>query len=88
MEDIGSQDNNASSCFGTGSVAGAVIGTFLTTIILSAVAVVLYKQWRRHKDENFTSPPRSHHCARNIKTNIPLLKELHKNEKSAEFRTL
>ncbi|XP_014607481.1 PREDICTED: uncharacterized protein LOC106788589 isoform X1 [Polistes canadensis] len=52
MEDIGSQDNNASSCFGTGSVAGAVIGTFLTTIILSAVAVVLYKQWRRHKGKH------------------------------------
>nr|XP_050845347.1 enolase-phosphatase E1-like [Vespula vulgaris] len=52
MEDIASQDINASSCFGTGSVAGAVIGTFLTTILLSAVAALLYKQWRRHKGKH------------------------------------
>lgn len=52
MEDVASQDNNVSSCFGAGSVAGAVIGTFLTTILLSAVAALLYKQWRRHKGKH------------------------------------
>lgn len=40
------------TCFGTGSVAGAVIGTFLTTILLLAVAALLYRQWRRHKSES------------------------------------
>lgn len=39
------------TCFGAGSVAGAVIGTFLTTILLLAVAALLYRQWRRHKSE-------------------------------------
>ncbi|KAK2582135.1 hypothetical protein KPH14_004500 [Odynerus spinipes] len=53
MEDVSSQDNNAAySCFGAGSVAGAVIGTFLTTILLSVVAALLYKQWRRHKGKH------------------------------------
>ncbi|EGI63448.1 hypothetical protein G5I_08176 [Acromyrmex echinatior] len=37
------------TCFGAGSVAGAVIGTFLTTILLLAVAAFLYRQWRRRK---------------------------------------
>jgi hypothetical protein len=41
------------TCFGAGSVAGAVIGTFLTTILLFAVAALLYKQWRRRKGECF-----------------------------------
>ncbi|XP_011694763.1 PREDICTED: uncharacterized protein LOC105454098 isoform X1 [Wasmannia auropunctata] len=40
------------TCFGTGSVAGAVIGTFLTTILLLAVAALLYKQWRRRKSKH------------------------------------
>lgn len=52
MENVASQDNNANSCFGAGSVAGAVIGTFLTTVLLSAVAALLYKQWRRHKGKH------------------------------------
>ncbi|KYM88595.1 hypothetical protein ALC53_03079 [Atta colombica] len=37
------------TCFGAGSVAGAVIGTFLTTILLLTVAAFLYRQWRRRK---------------------------------------
>ncbi|TGZ46061.1 Uncharacterized protein DBV15_12949 [Temnothorax longispinosus] len=46
------------ACFGAGSVAGAVIGTFLTTILLLAVAALLYRQWRRHKSESLsTSQP-------------------------------
>ncbi|XP_011265640.1 uncharacterized protein LOC105257003 [Camponotus floridanus] len=40
------------TCFGAGSVAGAVIGTFLTTILLLAVAALLYRQWRRHKGKH------------------------------------
>ncbi|XP_071627279.1 uncharacterized protein [Temnothorax longispinosus] len=40
------------ACFGAGSVAGAVIGTFLTTILLLAVAALLYRQWRRHKSKH------------------------------------
>lgn len=40
------------ACFGAGSVAGAVIGTFLTTILLLAVATLLYRQWRRHKSKH------------------------------------
>ncbi|XP_011876969.1 PREDICTED: uncharacterized protein LOC105567046 [Vollenhovia emeryi] len=40
------------TCFGAGSVAGAVIGTFLTTILLLAVAALLYRQWRRHKSKH------------------------------------
>lgn len=44
------------TCFGAGSVAGAVIGTFLTTIVLLVVAAFLYKQWRRHKGEFLTNP--------------------------------
>ncbi|KAL6266196.1 hypothetical protein P5V15_003056 [Pogonomyrmex californicus] len=43
------------TCFGTGSVAGAVIGTFLTTILLLVVATLLYRQWRRHKSESCLS---------------------------------
>lgn len=39
------------TCFGAGSVAGAVIGTFLTTILLLAVAGLLYRQWRKRKGE-------------------------------------
>ncbi|XP_020296389.1 uncharacterized protein LOC109861244 [Pseudomyrmex gracilis] len=48
MEDAAAQD----TCFGAGSVAGAVIGTFLTTILLLAVAALLYRQWRRHKGKH------------------------------------
>ncbi|XP_014468922.1 PREDICTED: uncharacterized protein LOC106741420 [Dinoponera quadriceps] len=40
------------ACFGAGSVAGAVIGTFLTTLVLLAVAALLYRQWRRHKGKH------------------------------------
>ncbi|XP_018304502.1 uncharacterized protein [Mycetomoellerius zeteki] len=40
------------TCFGAGSVAGAVIGTFLTTILLLAVAAFLYRQWRRRKSKH------------------------------------
>lgn len=47
MEDEG-QDN----CYGAGSIAGAVIGTFLTTILLLTVAALLYRQWRRHKGKH------------------------------------
>ncbi|XP_046425632.1 uncharacterized protein LOC124182411 isoform X1 [Neodiprion fabricii] len=40
------------TCFGSGSIAGAVIGTFLTTILLLAVAALFYRQWRRHKGKH------------------------------------
>ncbi|XP_017876302.1 uncharacterized protein LOC108622737 [Ceratina calcarata] len=40
------------TCFGAGSVAGAVIGTFLTTILLLLAAAILYRQWRRHKGKH------------------------------------
>jgi len=43
------------TCFGAGSVAGAVIGTFLTTILLLTVAAFLYRQWRRRKSESCLS---------------------------------
>lgn len=43
------EDEPRDTCFGTGNVAGAVIGTFLTTILLLLVAALLYRQWRRHK---------------------------------------
>lgn len=45
------EDEPRDTCFGAGSVAGAVIGTFLTTILLLVVAALLYRQWRRHKGE-------------------------------------
>lgn len=52
MEDVAAAAAAAQdACFGAGSVAGAVIGTFLTTILLLAVAGFLYRQWRRHKGE-------------------------------------
>lgn len=55
------EDEPRDTCFGAGSVAGAVIGTFLTTILLLVVAALLYRQWRRHKGEprilSFPSPP-------------------------------
>lgn len=46
------EDEPRDTCFGAGSVAGAVIGTFLTTILLLLVAALLYRQWRRHKGES------------------------------------
>ncbi|KYN06125.1 hypothetical protein ALC62_02885 [Cyphomyrmex costatus] len=54
MEDAAAPSATAAqdTCFGAGSVAGAVIGTFLTTILLLAVAALLYRQWRRHKSES------------------------------------
>lgn len=45
------EDEPRDTCFGAGSVAGAVIGTFLTTILLLVVAALLYRQWRKHKGE-------------------------------------
>lgn len=46
MEETTGED---SVCYGPGSIAGAVIGTFLTTALILALAVVFYRQWRRHK---------------------------------------
>ncbi|CAL7941450.1 unnamed protein product [Xylocopa violacea] len=46
------EDEPRDTCFGAGSVAGAVIGTFLTTILLLLVAGLLYRQWRRHKGKH------------------------------------
>lgn len=46
------EDEPRDTCFGAGNVAGAVIGTFLTTILLLLVAALLYRQWRRHKGES------------------------------------
>ncbi|XP_076237062.1 uncharacterized protein LOC143180902 [Calliopsis andreniformis] len=46
------EDEPRDTCFGAGSVAGAVIGTFLTTILLLLVAALLYRQWRRHKGKH------------------------------------
>ncbi|XP_076651287.1 uncharacterized protein LOC143358211 [Halictus rubicundus] len=46
------EDEPQDTCFGAGSVAGAVIGTFLTTILLLVVAAFLYRQWRRHKGKH------------------------------------
>lgn len=43
------EDKNQDTCYSPGSIAGAVIGTFLTTILLFAVAALFYRQWRRHK---------------------------------------
>ncbi|XP_011503168.1 PREDICTED: uncharacterized protein LOC105366420 [Ceratosolen solmsi marchali] len=39
-------------CYGPGSIAGAVIGTFLTTSLLIGIAALLYKQWRRNKGKH------------------------------------
>lgn len=44
-------DEGSTSCYGGASLAGAVIGTFLTTVLLLAVAALVYRQWRRHKGE-------------------------------------
>ncbi|XP_032685149.1 uncharacterized protein DDB_G0283697-like [Odontomachus brunneus] len=54
MEDAAATATTAAqdACFGAGSVAGAVIGTFLTTLVLLAVAALLYRQWRRHKGKH------------------------------------
>ncbi|XP_015112788.1 uncharacterized protein LOC107038284 [Diachasma alloeum] len=41
-----------SVCYGPGSIAGAVIGTFFTTALLLAIAAFLYRQWRRHKGKH------------------------------------
>ncbi|KOC62839.1 Periaxin [Habropoda laboriosa] len=46
------EDEPRDTCFAAGSVAGAVIGTFLTTILLLLVAALLYRQWRRHKGKH------------------------------------
>ncbi|XP_076177235.1 uncharacterized protein LOC143151719 [Ptiloglossa arizonensis] len=46
------EDEPRDTCFGAGSVAGAVIGTFLTTILLLVVAALLYRQWRKHKGKH------------------------------------
>ena len=46
------EDEPRDTCFGAGSVAGAVIGTFLTTILLLVIAALLYRQWRRHKGKH------------------------------------
>ena len=43
------EDAEGTTCYGPGSVAGAVIGTFLATCILLALAALLYRQWRRNK---------------------------------------
>lgn len=40
------------ACFGAGSVAGTVIGTFLVTILLITIAALLYRQWRKHKGKH------------------------------------
>ncbi|KAK0168640.1 hypothetical protein PV327_002418 [Microctonus hyperodae] len=48
MEENTGEDISA-LCYGPGSIAGAVIGTFLTTILLLAVFTLLYKQWRKRK---------------------------------------
>ncbi|XP_011300106.1 uncharacterized protein [Fopius arisanus] len=41
-----------SECYGPGSIAGAVIGTFLATVLLLTIAAFLYRQWRRHKGKH------------------------------------
>ncbi|XP_063995695.1 uncharacterized protein LOC135173042 [Diachasmimorpha longicaudata] len=41
-----------SVCYGPGSIAGAVIGTFLTTALLLAIAAFFYRQWRRHRGKH------------------------------------
>uniref|UniRef100_V9IIJ5 PDZ domain-containing protein n=1 Tax=Apis cerana TaxID=7461 RepID=V9IIJ5_APICE len=46
------EDEPRDTCFGAGNVAGAVIGTFLTTILLLLIAALLYRQWRRHKGKH------------------------------------
>ncbi|XP_043262175.1 uncharacterized protein LOC122402985 [Colletes gigas] len=46
------EDEPRDTCFGAGSVAGAVIGTFLTTIFLMVVVALLYRQWRKHKGKH------------------------------------
>ncbi|XP_043482855.1 uncharacterized protein LOC122511569 isoform X1 [Leptopilina heterotoma] len=46
------EDKNQDTCYSPGSIAGAVIGTFLTTILLFAVAALFYRQWRRHKGKH------------------------------------
>lgn len=46
-------ENISALCYGPGSIAGAVIGTFLTTILLLAVVTLLYKQWRKRKGKIF-----------------------------------
>ncbi|XP_054000477.1 uncharacterized protein LOC128887969 [Hylaeus anthracinus] len=46
------EDEPRDTCFGAGSVAGAVIGTFLTTILLLVVAALVYRQWRKHKGKH------------------------------------
>ncbi|XP_008555013.1 dentin sialophosphoprotein [Microplitis demolitor] len=43
------ETDQGSLCYGPGSIAGAVIGTFLITILIFAVVVFLYRQWRKHK---------------------------------------
>lgn len=47
------EDEPRDTCFGAGNVAGAVIGTFLTTILLLLIAALLYRQWRRHKGKSW-----------------------------------
>ncbi|XP_043278862.1 uncharacterized protein [Venturia canescens] len=44
--------NTQDSCYGGASIAGAVIGTFLTTVFLLLVAAIVYRQWRRHKGKH------------------------------------
>lgn len=46
------ETDQGSLCYGPGSIAGAVIGTFLITILIFAVVVFLYRQWRKHKGKD------------------------------------
>lgn len=46
------EDEPRDTCFGAGNVAGAVIGTFFTTIFLLLVAAFLYRQWRKQRGKH------------------------------------
>ncbi|CAD1471781.1 unnamed protein product [Heterotrigona itama] len=46
------EDEPRDTCFGAGNVAGAVIGTFFTTILLLLVTALLYRQWRKQKGKH------------------------------------
>ncbi|XP_015603637.1 uncharacterized protein LOC107271762 [Cephus cinctus] len=40
------------TCYSAGSIAGAVLGTFFTTLLLLVLTGLLYRQWRRHKGKH------------------------------------
>ncbi|XP_058795038.1 uncharacterized protein LOC131666407 [Phymastichus coffea] len=40
------------TCYSSGSVAGAVLGTFLVTCLLIALAALFYRRWRRNKGKH------------------------------------